>query len=56
MIKVLTISTIVLSLLLFAGGPPSRGTDKDQRLKANNPNAGKPKIVKPQQPKPPKKG
>jgi hypothetical protein len=34
------------------GGPPSKGTKADQRLKANNPNAGK----KPAQPKPPLQG
>jgi hypothetical protein len=29
------------------GGPPSKGTKADQRLKANNPNAGKPKAATP---------
>lgn len=29
------------------GGKPSKGTGKDMRLKANNPNAGKPSQNKP---------
>jgi len=38
------ISIVALSLLMFAGGPPSKGTDADNRLKRNNPNAGKKPI------------
>jgi hypothetical protein len=44
------------------GGPPSKGTKADQRLKANNPNAGKPKAAAPKpvlpttKPMAPKKG
>lgn len=43
------------------GGKPSKSTPKDMRLKANNPNAGKPKqpampMKKPIVPPPPKKG
>ena len=42
------------------GGKPSQGTSKDMRLKANNPNAGKPpaqtKTTKAVLPVPPKKG
>lgn len=39
------ISIVVLSLLMYAGGPPSKGTPKDKRLAQNKPGGGKkPKI------------
>ena len=48
MIKSLAVVSIaVLSLILFAGGPPSKGTAKDKRLKENKP----PVPPKPQPPK-----
>lgn len=48
MIKLmLAASAIGLSLILFAGGPPSKGTAKDKRLKENKP----PTPPKPQPPK-----
>ena len=50
-----TLSLVILALLLFAGGKPSRGTPADKRLSRNNPNAGKPKP-KPVLPVPAKKG
>jgi hypothetical protein len=37
--SILVATTIALSLLLFAGGPPSKGTKKDKRLKENKPPA-----------------
>lgn len=56
MIKsILAASTIALSLILFAGGAPSKGTPPDKRLKENKPGA-KPKPIKPAMPPTPKKG
>lgn len=50
------VSIAVLSLILFAGGPPSKGTPPDKRLKENKPGTSKPKTIKPAIPQPPKKG
>lgn len=38
------------------GGKPNPGTKKDMRLKANNPNLGKPTTKATQAVQPPKKG
>jgi hypothetical protein len=49
-----TIGVMILSLLLFAGGKPSKGTAADKRLKGNQsmPPKSPPKPVK----KPPVRG
>lgn len=52
MIKsILVTSAIVLSLILFAGGSPSKGTKADKRLKGN-----KSQVPQPPKPPTPKKG
>jgi hypothetical protein len=65
MIKsILVASTVALSIILFAGGPPSKGTPPDGRLEANKkPATSKPKKSKKTLPfssqgpkQPPKKG
>ena len=38
------------------GAPPSKGTKADQRLKENNPNAGKKPAKPPMKQQPPQKG
>lgn len=48
------ITILILSLVLYGGGRPSKNTPKDMRLAANNPNAGKPATSKPVPTKPAK--
>jgi len=50
------IAVVALSLLMFCGGPPSKGTKADKRLKENKPAPTKPVPPAQQKPMSPKKG